>query len=1096
MKKIRFFLTGLLLMVGCAAFAQNIAVKGTVTDAESGEPVVGAAVVLQSNNATYAITDVSGNYAIGVPKDGVLEVSYLGYVKQAVAVEGRSQVNIMLTPDAQDLEEVLVVAFGTAKKSSFTGSAAVVDAEDLQKVQVSSITNALQGKVSGVQLISANGAPGESASIRIRGIGSINAGKNPLYIVDGAPYDGDMANFNQADIESMTVLKDAASNALYGARGANGVIMITTKKAKRGNADITLDAKYGVNTRALKDYEVITDPAEYYEVHYKSVYNYAMDKQGMTADEAWEYANSVLFDEQGNGGLGYNVYTIPEGEFLIGRDGKLNPNATLGNLVNWNGEDFLVTPDNWSDYGYRNGARQEYNLSISQAFDKVSVLASLGYLNEQGITEKSDFSRMSGRLRADYQAKKWLKTGVNASFAHYEKNYLDNNGSPTSTGNIWAFTSSIAPIYPLFLRNADGSIKIDDAGNQVLDYGNAKYGEGGNAGFSRPFLSDANAIQDNRLNTLGVEGNAFTANGYLDITLCKGLVLTVNGSVYSDEYRTTEVLNPYYGQFNSTGGTVYKAHSRLQAYNLQQLLNYTNSFGENNLNVMLGHEYYDYTSYSLSATKHQMFSPTDKELARAVVDNSSAYSSKGEYNNEGYFGRAMYDYSERYFFSASLRADASSRFHPDHRWGMFWSVGGAWLINKEEWFGADWVNELKIKASYGTQGNDNISSYLYTDQYSISNSDGAVGVSFTSKGTEDITWEKRKNFNVGAEFTLFNRLSGSVEYYYNKTTDMLFSFSVAPSAGYTSYYDNVGDLYNKGVEVELNYDIFKRKNFTWNIYGNISFQKNRITYLHEDKKTTTYRDLDGNVYDGYTSGSFFLSEGASMYTWRLKEYAGVDPEDGQSLWYKEVPVYVQVADPTTGEMVDTEEIDHYNLETTNKYADASYFVSNKTTLPDAFGGFGTSFKFYGFDISASFSYQLGGYQYDYTYASFMSTPLSSSTGNNIHVDALNAWSAENPDSNIPRWNFDDTYSAGSSTRFLTSSSYLNLDNVVVGYTFPSKWFRNSNVISSLRLYVMGGNLWYLSARQGFDPRQSFSDSSDASNYSPMRTISGGVTVKF
>ncbi|MBE6291701.1 MAG: TonB-dependent receptor [Bacteroidales bacterium] len=1084
MKGKLMMLLACLFMGASMVTAQTSKVTGLVIGAEDGEPVIGASVAVKGVPTLGAITDIDGKFVIeNLPSSAkTLVVSYVGMTTQEVTIH--PYVKVIMQSDEEVLEEVVIQAFGTAKKAAFTGSASVVSAAELADVQVASITDALAGKSAGVQLVSSNGAPGSSATIRIRGFSSINAGQDPLIIVDGAPYDGDMANINTADVESMTVLKDAASNALYGARGANGVIMITTKKAKQGKAVVSFDAKYGVNTRALQNYNVITDPAMYYETHYKALANY-YESQGMTASQAWAKANQNLFSEQGNGGLGYNVYTIPEGEYLIGRDGKLNPNATLGNIVNWEGEDYLVSPDNWQDAAYRKGARQEYNFSVSSANDKSSFFASIGYLDNEGITAKSDMERLTGRLRADYQAKKWLKVGGNISFTKFEGNSLGENGSSGSTANIWAFTSQIAPIYPLYVKNPDGSIKVDQYGNQILDYGNAKYGLGGNAGFSRPFLSDANALQDVLLNTRNYEGNAAVGSGFADITFLPGLVLTINGTYSLDETRYTYIYNPYYGQFRTTGGTISKQHSRTYAYNLQQLLNYTTHYGLNNINIMLGHEYYNNKGYLLYASKHQMFSPDDFELDRAVVDNSSSGSYRTEYNNEGFFGRLQYDYDNRIFASASVRRDASSRFHPDHRWGTFWSAGAAWLLSQERWFNVDWVDMLKVKASIGSQGNDNIGNFLYADRYDISNSDGKVGVAFGAKGTKDITWETNTNFNAGFEFELFKRLSGGIEYYKRNTTDMLFSFSVAPSAGYTSYFDNVGDLFNDGIELELSYDIIKKRNINWNVFGNISTLRNRITMLHDDNKTTSYFDLEGNEYFGYTSGSFFIAEGASMYSWRLKEFAGVDPVTGQSMWYKDVEELDANGDPT-GKML---------RETTTKYADATYYVNNKSTIPAAFGGFGTSIYAYGFDISANFSYQIGGWQYDGTYASFMSTPLSNSTGSNIHVDALQAWTPENKSTTIPRWQFDDTYSAGSSTRFLTKASYLNIENIAVGYTFPAEWTRKAQ-INSLRLYVTADNVWYWSARQGFDPRQSFSSSTNATTYSPMRSVSAGISLKF
>ena len=1076
-RKLMLLMTCLFIGIGLVN-AQISKVTGTVISEEDGLPVVGASVLVKGTT-TGTVTDMDGKFTLtNVPSSAkTLMISFIGMKTVEVGIE--RNMNILLKPDTEVLDEVMVVAFGTAKKSAFTGSAKVVDAEKLSQSQVTSVTNALAGQVAGVQLTSSNGAPGSQSSIKIRGFSSLTAGTDPLVIVDGAPYSGDLNNLNPNDVESMTVLKDAASNALYGARGANGVIVITTKKASKGrDAIVTFDAKYGFNERALQQYDVITDPGQYYEMHYGALYNYYVNK-GMGLQDAWMNANANLFGPSGNGGVGYNVYTIPEGEYLIGSNGKLNPNATLGRVVNYKGEDYLMTPDDWQDVGTRTGARQEYNLSISGASDKATFYMSLGYLNNEGITENSDMQRLTARLRGDYQAKKWLKAGGTMSYTRFDYNSLNNNGSSSSSGNIWAFTQQMAPIYPAYIRNADGSIKIDGNGISMMDYGN-----GLNAGFSRPFISDANPIQDVRLNTTNSEGNAATGNGFLEITPIEGLKLTLNATYNLDETRGTYVYNPYYGQFDTTGGTVSKYHSRSYDYNIQQLLTYAKTFNEkHNFDILLGHEYYDDRYYYLSAGKSNMFSQDNKELAGAVIDGQSAYSYKTRYNNEGYIVRAQYNYDERIFGSASFRRDASSRFHPDHRWGNFWSAGAAWLINKEEWFDAEWVNELKIKASYGSQGNDNIGSYRYTDQFVISNSSGNVGTSFDSKGTQDITWETNANFNIGTEFQLFNRLTGSFEYYNRKTTDMLYSFTVAPSLGYPSYMDNVGDMYNKGFELELGVNIFDTKKFSWDVNFNISTVKNKITMLDEAKKTTSKYSPDGKEYKGYTSGSFFIAEDLSMYTWYLKDYAGVS-EDGLSMWY-----YDDVKTDDNGNEISRER------KTTTTYADADYYVIEESTIADFFGGIGTSIKAFGFDFSINCSYQIGGKQYDSTYASFMASPTSSNAGYNFHKDLLNSWSADNVNSNIPRMQWDDINSVSSSTRFLTDASYFNIENINLGYTFPGKWTRKA-LINSMRLYVSCENVFYWSKRKGFDPRQTYSGSSNATRYSPMRTFSGGISLTF
>ena len=1069
-RKLMLLLACLFVGIGLVT-AQTQTITGVVISEEDGQPVIGASVLVKGTQLG-TITGVDGDFTLpNVPSSAkTLRVSYIGMQTQEVGI--KPNVKIIMKPDTEMLEEVMVVAFGTAKKSAFTGSATVVSAEKLEQSQVTSVTDALAGAVPGVTLTSNNGAPGASASIKIRGFSSLNAGNDPLIIVDGAPYSGDLSNINPNDVESMTVLKDAASNALYGARGANGVIIITTKRANMsGEAKVTFDAKWGANTRALKKYDVITDPAMYYEMHYGAMKNYYMNQMNMSDQAAWIEANNNLFGS--NGGLGYNVFTVPEGQYLIGQNGKLNPYATLGRVVNYKGRDYLLTPDDWDKVGSRTGLRQEYNFSISAANEKSSFYVSLGYLGNEGITEGSDLKRLTGRLKADYQAKKWLKVGANMSYARFDSNSLGNNGSSSSTANVWAFTTQMAPIYPAYVRNADGSIMVDGNGIEMMDYGS-----GINAGMQRPFIADANPIQDNKLNTRNAEGNALSGNAFVDITPLPGLKVTLNGTFNLDETRFTYVYNPYYGQFDSTGGTVSKYNQRDYDYNLQQLVSYATSFGDNNFDILLGHEYYDYRLNYLGASKSKMFSQDNHELDGAVIDGQAATSYKRRRNNEGYFGRLQYNFDERIFGSASLRRDASSRFHPDYRWGTFWSVGGAWLINKESWFYAPWVQELKIKASVGSQGNDNIGDFRYTDVFDIINSDNKVGTAFYSKGTKDITWETNTNFNIGAEFQLWNRVTGSIEYYRRKTSDMLFSFSVAPSLGYSSYFDNVGNMVNSGVEMDFNVNILNTRNFTWDVNLNISTLKNRLTMLDPDKQISTEYAADGKGYKGYSSGNFFIAEDLPMFTWRMKEYAGVN-EDGESLWYRNTK---------------DEEGNVTGRETTKTYADADYYITEETSIPKVYGGFGTKLKVYGVDFGINFTYQIGGKQYDGTYAYFMSSP-SGSAGSNYHKDLLNAWTPENTGSNIPRFQLNDQYSAAASTRFLTNASFLNIQNINVGYTLPSRWTKKM-AISSLRLYMSAENVFYWSKRKGFDPRQSYNETTNATYYSPMRTISGGVTFEF
>ena len=1056
-KRLTMILACLFLSIGMA-MAQK-AVTGTVVSQEDGQPIIGATIRVVGANVG-AVTDADGKFSLSLPSGhNKLKVTYVGMMDQDVTVKGNS-VRVVLSPDETNLDEVMVVAYGTAKKSAFTGSAAVVKSDDIAKISSSNAMSALSGKVSGVQINSATGAPGqESFSIRIRGISSINAGNDPLIIVDGAPYNGDINNLNQNDIASMTVLKDAASAALYGARGANGVVIITTKNGREGTSSITVDAKWGANSRGVQFYNTIESPAAYYETYYQALKNYSLNKgdDNMTAHK-WALNNMF----SGGYDLGYNVYTVPEGQDFIGLNGKLNPNATLGRVINVNGTDYMLYPDSWRDAAYQTGLRQEYNITATGSNDKGSFYGSAGYLKNEGISIGSDYARFTGRLKADYQLRSWLKLSGNFNYSHYNANSLSDDGGST-VGNIF-MVKNMAPIYPLYIRDANGNI-LQDSKTGLAQY---DWGDGSITGLTRPVMTGSNPIFANYFNKNEQDGNSLDATGTAEIRFLNDFKFTSVNTVMLDETRFTTTYNPFYGQFAANNGSIDKSHARKWSYNYQQLLNWHHLFGKHDVEVMLGHEYYRTRYYLLTASKNNVFSINNNELSGAV-NNGSMDSYTTDYNVEGWFGRAQYNYDNKYFGSVSYRRDASSRFHPDHRWGNFWSFGGAWIISKEKWFNAPWVDELKFKASYGEQGNDNIGNYLYTDTYSIVPAGTGAGVSVAStKGNKEITWEKNGNFNTGFEFSFFRgRLSGSIEYFYRRTSDMLAFFALPASSGWSGYYDNIGNMQNMGVEVELDGTPIRTKDFEWGLNVNFTAYKNKITSIADENKTTV---VEGS--EGYQSGSYYYGEGLPLYTFYMPKYAGVN-EKGQSLFYK----------------TDADG----NITTTTTPGDATYYLCG-TALPWAYGGFGTRFSYKGFDLSVDFNYQLGGQIYDSDYAGMMGI-TGTGRGNAIHADLLNSWTPENPNSNIPQLIIDDPSATTTSDRFLIGASYLSLQNLNFGYTFPTKLTSKIGV-GKLRLYLTATNLWLWSKRQGLDPRQSITGGASTAYYSAMRTISGGITVTF
>ena len=663
--------------------------------------------------------------------------------------------------------------------------------------------------------------------------------------------------------------------------------------------------------------------------------------------------------------------------------------------------------------------------------------------------------------------------GANVSYTHYDMNGTNDEGEASSSGNVFALTN-MAPIYPLYNRDANGNIIFDNnSGINSYDYGDGKVN-----GQKRPYMSQSNPLSDNQLNVLNTNGNTLNATGTVEISLPYDFKVTSINSVYNDEYRATQTVNPYYGQYASSNGVVSKSHGRSTSYNLEQRLNWVHSYGNNNISAQLGHTYYDYRVYSLSASRKNQFSPDNTELNGAVASNGTPSSSMTRYNTESYMARALYNWSEKYFGQVSYVRQASSRFAKNNHWGSFWSLGGAWLISKENWFKAKWIDELRLKASYGQVGNDNIGEYLYTQRYSIkSSSDNASLIPSSVLKNEDISWETGGMFNAGVEFSMFGRrLNGNVEFFSRKTSDMLFAFSLPTSYGYTSQWRNIGDMMNNGIEVSLDGDVIRTKDLVWSLNVNFSYDHNYVSKLPDENKTLV---KDGHA--GYSNGFYFVGEDLPLNTLYLHKYAGVDPETGIAMYWKDKTVTDENGKETT-EMVKVMDP-----------SEASFYLCG-STRPEVFGGFGTSVSYKGFDFSAQFSYQLGGQILDSNYQQAMSY----NRGQAFHVDLLNAWTPENKNTDVPRLNFMDAksgYEAATSDRFLISASCLSLDNIQLGYTFPKTWMQKLG-LQSLRVYATADNVWVWSKRQGLDPRQSLSGGANSTYAPSIRTISGGLTVTF
>ena len=1053
-------LLGIALFGVLVAEAQVKSITGTVTSSEDDMGIPGVSVSVKGTTIG-TVTNLDGGYQLEVPSDATtLIFSFVGMKKQEVEITG-STVDAVLEAELVGLNEVMVVAYGTATKESFTGAASVVEAETLEKRQVSNVSQALTGVAAGIQVANTTGQPGTAAKIRIRGVGSMSASSAPLYVVDGIPYGEDISAISPQDVESVTVLKDAASSALYGARGANGVILITTKKGKKGKLEVNLDFKVGINQRAIPEYDIMTDPAMYYEKYYEGIYNNQF-VEGVTPEQANQKANEIMLGDQG---LEYNIYNVPEGQMLIGMDGRINPNATLGRV--WK-ENYYLQNDDWYDELFGdNQMREEYSLTVGGGNDKQTTYFSLNYLNDEGIISNSGFKRITARINSDYQIKDWVKVGGNLGYSNYEsKSPADQKG--LSSKNLFYISRIVAPIYPLYVRDAEGNVKVDDMGHTLYDYGTNEY-----PNLTRPVMSIANPASDLDLDVQRYNVDLLNLKGFAEFTMYKNLKFNLNLGYDVDNTRYLDKSNAYYGQSADYGGSVYKFSSRYSALTLQQLLTYKKEFGAHSFDVLAGHETYDRKWSSLSGSKRNLYDPESEDISNAILNPSVSSSSNG-YFVEGFLSRIQYNYDEKYFVSGSFRRDGSSRFHPDNRWGNFWSVGGSWVINKESFMNTiDWIDFLKFKASYGAQGNDalmydNKQNYQpYQDQFYVKNSNDDFAIELNYKGNKDISWETSYNFNVGFDFTFLNSLlDGSVEYFSRKVEDMLYYIPVPASAGYSSYPDNIGSMKNHGIEFTLNANIIQSSDINWSVFVNGTRFKNKILSLPEQ-----FSDPDG-----YINGRKILKVGGSIYDYWYPVYVGVN-ENGQSTWR------TTNDDGTFGETTD--------------YSEASLkknSASPGTSLPDISGGFGTTFEAYGFDFSVSCTYGLGGLTYDYIYQLLMHGGAAGDAGNNWHKDILDSWSADNTDSNIPMVDYGGKDVNSSSDRWLVDSDYLAINNITLGYTLPETVVSKVN-LQSVRFYVTADNVALFSKRKGLDPRQNFSGTTDF-GYSPIRTISLGAKVKF
>ena len=1023
-------------------------ITGTIKD-NNGDPVIGASIQIK-NTGIGTITDYNGQFSLSnVPENGILIISYIGYDTEEIPVNKKKNLQIVMKENTKQLEEIVVVAYGTAKKSSFTGSAEVVKQDRIEKRVVADVSKALEGTVAGVQSTSGSGQPGSGASMVIRGFGSISASNTPLYVVDGVPFDGALNTINPNDIESVTVLKDASAGALYGSRGANGVVMITTKRGERDDNQISINLKanWGISSRAIPKYETVNE-AEYLELAFEAYKNELIYTEGIDPLLAGTQAIEVM-KGMAKGVLGYNEeynpFNMPLQELINPITGKINPTAQLKYHEDWKDE-----------LSNHNPLRQEYQLSVTGGNKKTQYMISMGYLDEVGLLQTTEFERYTGRVNIDTQAKKWFKTGFNASFAQTSTNYNSASGSVIS--NLWYTSQIMAPIYPVYEHNTDGSLKTDANGNKIYDYGK-----------NRIALANSNAIallhEDKENNTR----DNLSARTYIQLStnddeygIFKGFSLMANLGL--DYFNTHEMSysNPYTGNAATTAGSLTKAVQRQLSYTFNQLLTYQRNIRSHSLDVMIGHEYYELKQQFLGAQKTGFPFGGLYELSAAAT-LSGASSQTDKYAIESFLSRVNYNFAQKYYFSASFRTDGSSRFHKDSRWGKFWSLGTSWRISEESFMKKyDWVNNLTLKASFGSQGNDNIGSYYaYQSLYNMGLSNGSLnGAGINSLENKDLKWEKNENLNIGIEARLFNRLSLTAEFFNKHTKDLLLNMPKATSSGFDAYPANIGSMRNMGLDVTATVDILKNSDLKWTLIAMGSHIRNKILKLADKPEII--------------SGSNIFKEGETVNSFYLPISAGVDPLTGNQLYWVDHDKNSNI-------------VSKYKTDDVTLTANSREIVGNR--IPDLYGSITNDFSYKGIDFSILTTYSIGGEMLDGVYGSMMNVGYK---GYVWHKNALRRWQQPGDITDIPKIMWDQQLRV--TDKDLINASYFAIKNITLGYTFPKDWLTKIKM-DNIRVYATANNLALFSHLKGMDPQYNFTGTVGYT-YTPSRTYSIGIDIKF
>lgn len=1019
--RIKILLAILISLCYQPLLAQNKEIKGIVTSAEDGEPLIGATISVKGNEAQGVVTDIEGKYILQIPNsDCTLVVAYLGMKTQELKAPSSGILNISLEAESMNLDEVVVTGYGNFSKSSFTGSANTLRADMMKNVPVMTVEQKLQGMTTGVNITSSSGQPGANQSIRIRGMGSFNASQEPLFVIDGVPVTSGslstggadaaymnnsktniMSTLNPSDIENITVIKDAAAASLYGSRAANGVILITTKQGKAGRTQVSLNIAGGFSDAAV-DFRPTLSGDQRYELLYEGLYNYALDKQMKSPSECAGQE------------IGKYAY-VPE----------------LGYT-------------DWRKELLRTAIHQNYEASVSGGNERTTFYASLGYNSQEGLAKNSSLDRYSARLNMSQKVGKYGEVGANVMFTQMNQEMNEERGS------------SINPFLDVaMLMNPSMTVRDKD-GNYVGAY------PGTTLNPLRDILTDYNRTRMTRM----------FSTGYASIEPLKGLKLKETLSYDYTIQKDSRYFNPLSAAGPKSGSDAQTSKGFIEYGKLisSTSLNYVHTFNyKHHLDVLAAYEIESYQTDKASGERSRL--PSNSNLVEP--DNASVLnsfiSSTQAYRMLSYLSRLNYDYDDRYYIAGSFRRDGSSRLSPKNRWGNFWSVSGMWHLSNESFMKPikHILSDVKIRASYGVNGNQPGSLYGYMGLYTYGQSYmGGFGSYESSLANPNLKWEKNYNLNIGLDLAFLSRIFLSIEYYNRDTKDLLYSLPISATTGFTNYLSNVGQLNNKGVELELRTINFATPHFNWSTVLNLSHNSNKII------------SLNGQLEQSIEGTWFIHKVGLPYHTFYVKEFAGVDPQNGDALYYTNT----------------LNKDGSYSREITNDISKAQA-IPYKSVNPKISGGLTNILNNKQLDLSFTLTYSLGGYSFDKlgTYIENGTTNIYTSKYN-LPAYAMDRWQKPGDQTDVPRFVYNQSASDNNSSRYIHSTDHLRLKNLTLGYTLPREWTRKV-MVNKARFYFSGSNLLTWAKWKQYDPETPVNGEVFC-EAPPMRTFSFGVQLTF